>query len=91
LQTPKFTLEIGKLNVDISKDRGSDSDLVVRVQILPIVVNISEPQVSNQLSESSDGGSNTSTQASIASTEKTSATFVCEKFSVSCAFGHDRY
>ncbi|KAK7372939.1 hypothetical protein VNO80_06330 [Phaseolus coccineus] len=90
LKTPKFTLEIGKLNVDMSKDGGSESDLVVRVQILPIVVNISEPQVSNQLSESSDGGSNTSTQASIASTEKTSATFVCEKFSVSCAFGRDR-
>jgi len=78
--------------VDLSKDAGSESDLVVRVQILPIVVNISEPQVSNQLSESSGGGSNTSSQPSIASTEKTSsATFVCEKFSVSCAFGHDRY
>ncbi|CAJ1971662.1 unnamed protein product [Sphenostylis stenocarpa] len=94
LKTPKFTLEIGKLDVDISIDAGSESDLLVRLQILPIVVNIKEPQVSNQLSESSGGGSNTSTQESTASTEnssaeKTCATFICEKFSVSCVAGHD--
>ncbi|WVY91260.1 hypothetical protein V8G54_036774, partial [Vigna mungo] len=89
-KTPKFSVEIGKLNVDISKERGSESDLVVRVQILPIVFNIIEAQDSNQLSESSGGGSNTSIQPTVASTEKTSATFLCEKFSVSCTLGHDR-
>ncbi|XP_027941249.1 protein SABRE-like [Vigna unguiculata] len=90
LKTPKFTLEIGKLNVDISKAAGTESDLLVRVQILPIVFNLIQPQISNELSESSGGGSNTSTQTTVASTEKTSATFVCEKFSVSCTFGQDR-
>ncbi|KAG2391711.1 Protein SABRE-like protein [Vigna angularis] len=90
LKTPKFSVEIGKLNVDISKEAGSESDLVVRVQILPILFNIIEPQDSNQVSDSSGGGSNPSVQATVASTEKTCATFVCEKFSVSCTFGHDR-
>jgi len=77
--------------VDISKAAGTESDLLVRVQILPIVFNLIQPQISNELSESSGGGSNTSTQTTVASTEKTSATFVCEKFSVSCTFGQDRY
>lgn len=90
LQTPKATVEIGKLNVDISKVGGSESDLLVRVHILPIVV--SEPQVScNQLSDLSGGECSASSQASIATIKKAPALFICEKFCVSCEFGHDRY
>lgn len=91
-QTPKATLEIGKLNVDISKDAGSESDLSVRVQILPIVVHIVELQDScNQLSDVSGGESSASSQASIAAKEKAPAHFIWEKFSLLCEFGHDRY
>ena len=91
-QTPKYTLEIRELNVDISKDGGSESDLFVRVQILPIVVHILDPRAScDQLSNFSGGGCSASNQASVAAMEKSSATFMCEKFSVSCEFGHDRY
>ncbi|KAG5064000.1 Protein SABRE [Glycine soja] len=89
LKTPKATVEIGKLNVDISKVGGSESDLLVRVHILPIVV--SEPQVScNQLSDLSGGECSASSQASIATIKKAPALFICEKFCVSCEFGHDR-
>ncbi|KAK7321271.1 hypothetical protein VNO77_31751 [Canavalia gladiata] len=90
LKTPKFTVEIGKVNVDISKDGRSESDLSVSVQILPIVVHNGDPQVSSdQLSNSSGGGSGASSQTSSAATEKLPALFICEKFSVSCEFGHD--
>ncbi|KAL2317608.1 hypothetical protein Fmac_031484 [Flemingia macrophylla] len=91
LKTPKGTVELGELNVDISKDGESEPNLLVRVQILPIIVHIAEAQVSsNQLSDSSGGEHNASSQASIAATEKAPATFICEKFCVSCELGHDR-
>ncbi|KAK7301093.1 hypothetical protein RJT34_11953 [Clitoria ternatea] len=90
LKTPKCTVKITELNVDISKDDGSESDMVVRVQILPIVVHLSEPHVGcDQLPNSSGGGCSASSQASVAATEKSSAPSICEKFYVLCAFGHD--
>nr|XP_025666597.1 protein SABRE isoform X5 [Arachis hypogaea] len=89
LKTPKATIEIKELNVDISKDGGSNSNLLVRLQIVPITVYIGEPRVScDQLSNLSGGGC--SGQESITAMERSSAPFVCEKFSVSCEFGHDR-
>lgn len=92
LQTPKGTVGIGKLNVDISKGGGPESNLIVSLHILPIVVHIGDPQVScDQLSKFSVGGCSVSSQASAPPTEKSSAPFICEKFSVSCEFGHHRY
>ncbi|KAE9609094.1 putative FMP27, GFWDK domain-containing protein [Lupinus albus] len=91
LKTPKSTIEIKELNVDISKDGGSKSNLLVRLQMLPISVNIGEPQAScDQVSNLSGGGCSSSDQASISAIERSSALFICEKFSVSCEFGHDR-
>ncbi|KAK7385404.1 hypothetical protein VNO78_31121 [Psophocarpus tetragonolobus] len=91
LKTPKATIEIGNLNVDIFKVVGSESDLCVMIQILPIVVQISEPQVScNQLSGINGGGGDASTQTSIAATKKANPHFIIGKFSVLCEFGHDR-
>lgn len=91
LQTPKFTVEIKELNVDISKDGGSKSSLLVRLQILPILVHIGEPRVSCDQLSNLNGGCSSSCQASFAALERSSAPFICEKFSVSCEFGHDRY
>lgn len=92
LQTPKSTVEIKELNVDISKDGGSKSSLLVRLQILPILVHLGEPRVScDQLSNLSDGGCSSSGQASIAAIDRSSAPFICEKFSIFCEFGHNRY
>lgn len=91
LKTPKYTLEIKELNVDISKDGGSKSSLLVRLQILPILVHIGEPRDScDQLSNLGGGGCSSSCQASFAAIERSSAPFICEKFSISCEFGHDR-
>jgi hypothetical protein len=92
LQTPKSTVEIKELNVDISKDGGSKSSLLVKLQILPILVHIGEPRVNcEQLSNLSGGGCNSTCHASIAAIERSSAPFFCEKFLVSCEYGHDRY
>ncbi|XP_058747798.1 protein SABRE-like isoform X1 [Vicia villosa] len=91
LKTPKGTVGIGKVNVDISKVGGPESKLFVSLHILPIVVHIGDPQVSyDQLSKFSVGGCSVSSQASAAPAEKPSAPFICEKFSVSCEFGHHR-
>ncbi|WJX63369.1 hypothetical protein P8452_48262 [Trifolium repens] len=91
LKTPKGTIGIGKVNVDISKGGGSESNLFISVHILPIVVHIGDPQVScDQLSEFSGGGSSVSSQASVVPIEKSSAPFICEKFFISCEFGHRR-
>ncbi|MCH92299.1 hypothetical protein A2U01_0013236, partial [Trifolium medium] len=44
----------------------------------------------SQLSNLSGEGCSSTCQASIADIERSSAPFFCEKFSVSCEFGHDR-
>ncbi|XP_027329889.1 protein SABRE-like [Abrus precatorius] len=91
LKTPKSMVEIGELNVDISQNGAPEPDLFVRVQILPIVVQIGDPQVSSdQLSNFNGGGCSATSQASVAATEKLSAPSICEKFSISCEFGYDR-
>lgn len=90
LKTPKFTVEIKELNVDISKDGGSKSSLLVRLQIIPILVHIGEPRVSCDQLPNLSGGCGTSGQASITALEKSSAPFICEKLSVSYEFGHER-
>lgn len=80
------------MSVDISKGGGTESNLFVSVQILPIVVHIGDTQVSyDQLSKFSGGGCSVPSQASVAAIDKSSVPFICEKFSVSCEFGHDRY
>ena len=92
LQMPKATVEIKELNVDMSKDGESKSNLFIRLHVVPIHVNIGEPRVScDQFSDFSGGGFSSSSQASNAAIERSSAPFICEKFSVLCEFGHDRY
>lgn len=87
LQTPKATVEIKELEVDISKDSGSKPNLFVKLHILPIGVHMGEPRFcSDQSSNLSYEG-----QSSCAVMERSSACFVCEELSLSCEFGHDRY
>ncbi|CAJ1974051.1 unnamed protein product [Sphenostylis stenocarpa] len=71
LKTPKSTVEIKELNLDISKDGGSKSNLLVRLHILPIFVHIGEPQLScDLLSNLSGGGCSSSGQASLNAIER---------------------
>lgn len=91
LQTPKSTVEVKDLIVDISKDGGSKPALVVKLHILPIFVHIGEPRVScDQSSNLNTGDFVSGSQESFALTEKSSAPFSCEEFSLTCEFGHNR-
>lgn len=89
LQTPKATLEIKELDVDISKDGGSPSNLVLRIQLLPILVHMPEQPLSSD--QSGDEGSSLSTQSPITTTPTSSPPFLCQKFSFSSEFGCDKY
>ncbi|KAF7817045.1 protein SABRE isoform X1 [Senna tora] len=89
--TPKSTLEIKELNVEIAKDGGSQSNMFVRVHLLPITVHINEQLVScDQLSNSGVEGCSSSDKSSIAAIEMSSAPFICKKFTILCEFGYDR-
>ncbi|KAL5844517.1 hypothetical protein ACOSQ4_010475 [Xanthoceras sorbifolium] len=91
VKTPKATVEVKELTVDISKDGGSKQDLLVKLHILPILLHIGEPRVScDQSSNLNTGGYSSASQAALIMMEKSSAPFSCEEFSLSCEFGHDR-
>lgn len=92
LQAPKATIEVKELTVDISKDGGSKPNLFVKLHILAIFVHIGEPRAScDQSSFCSTGGCISAGQPFAAMVDRSSAPFICEEFSVSCEFGHDRY
>ncbi|KAJ9560488.1 hypothetical protein OSB04_005648 [Centaurea solstitialis] len=91
VKTPKATVEVKDLGVDISKDGGTKPSLLVKLQLLPVVVHLGEPRVSfDQSSSFSNGESFTVGQTGFATIEKASAPFICEEFHLSCEFGHNR-
>ncbi|CAB4267323.1 unnamed protein product [Prunus armeniaca] len=91
LKMPKASVEVKELKVDISKDGQSKQNLIVKLQISPIVVQRSEPRVScDQLSNFCTGGSLSASQSSSSMMDRSSALFICEDFALSCEFGHDR-
>ncbi|GAB2289692.1 hypothetical protein Dimus_024000 [Dionaea muscipula] len=91
LKTPKATVEVKHLRVDISKDSSSKTSLFVRLFLSPIVAHIGEPQVScDQSSSNSNEGCTLISQSSSSLVERAPAAFTCEELSLSCKFGHDR-
>lgn len=91
LQTPKASVEVKELKVDISKDGGTKPNLFVKLHILPIFVHMGERGCSDQSSNLIYEVCLSAGQSSYAIMERTSAPFICEEFSLSCEFGHDRY
>jgi hypothetical protein len=92
LQTPKATIEVKELKVDISKDGGSKPNLFVKLRILPIFVHIGEPRSScDQSSNFNSGGCISAGQSSFPMIDRSSTPISCEELSLSCEFGHDRY
>ncbi|KAF5818651.1 putative FMP27, GFWDK domain-containing protein [Helianthus annuus] len=91
VKTPKVTVEVKDLGVEISKDGRTKPSILVKLQLLPVVVHVAEPRISfDQSSSFSNGESFTAGQTCFASIEKASAPFVCEEFHLSSEFGHDR-
>lgn len=77
------------MTLDLSKDGGSKPELFVKLLLAPIFVHFGEPRVSYDQS-SMHGGSFPSNDRLLAVTERVSAPFSCEEFSLICEFGHDR-
>lgn len=90
MQTPKATVEVKELTLDLSKDGGSKPELFVKLLLAPIFVHFGESRVSCDQS-SMHGGSLPSNHTLLGMTERVSAPFSCEEFSITCEFGHDRY
>ena len=94
LQTPKATLEVKDLQVDIFRVGKSDPRVLFRLLLSPIVANLGEPQVSYDHSSSYSDGDGNSILASDQSTSlvnKPFSSFRCNELSVSCEFGHNRW
>lgn len=90
LRTPKATIEVKVLNVDISKDNGAKPNLFVKLSLSPIAVYMGEPRLSCDQSFSfNQEGSSTTAEASVAVTERSSAPLCCQALSLSCEFVHD--
>lgn len=74
--------------MEISKDGGSKANLLVKLQISPILVYLGESRMSCDESCNLDGDS--SNQMAHAGMERSSAPLSCEELLLSCEFGHDR-
>lgn len=85
-QTPKATLDIKELRVDISKDGGSEAGLFVKLQLFPITVHIGESRVASDQPVVSGGSSSANRLP-----DGVCPPFSCEEFSVLCELGHNRY
>ncbi|KAL3504883.1 hypothetical protein ACH5RR_034724 [Cinchona calisaya] len=81
VKTPKATVEVKELRLGISKDGGSQPALFVMLHLVPVSIYLGESRViSDQYSINGES----------LSSERTSAPFNCEDFSLLCEFGHDR-
>ncbi|XP_047962243.1 protein SABRE [Salvia hispanica] len=85
LKTPKATLDIKELRVDISKDGGSEAGLFVKLLLFPITVHLGESRVASDQTVVS-GESSSANQLM----DGVCAPFSCEEFSLLCELGHNR-
>lgn len=91
LKTPKATVEVKDLRVDISKDGRTKPTLFIRLLLSPIVGNVGELQFSSDPSSSHiDGDPVIGSQSSTAVVDQPFSSFNCEELSLSCEFGHTR-
>lgn len=91
MQTPKATLEVKDLRVDISKKGNAKPSLFIKLLLSPIIAQVGEPRFSNdEISSHVDEGYMVASQASIPLAEQPFSSFNCEELSLSCEFGHSR-
>uniref|UniRef100_A0A803LK69 FMP27/BLTP2/Hobbit GFWDK motif-containing RBG unit domain-containing protein n=1 Tax=Chenopodium quinoa TaxID=63459 RepID=A0A803LK69_CHEQI len=91
LKTPKATLEVKDLRVDISKNGNTKPSLFIKLLLSPIIAQVGEPRISNDDTSSQvDEGYMVASQSSIPLVEQPFSSFNCEELSLSCEFGHNR-
>nr|XP_043614487.1 protein SABRE-like [Erigeron canadensis] len=89
VKTPKATLEIKDLGVDMYKDRGYKPSMYLKLQILPIVIHLGEPHISGDtLCRSTDSDGLSAGDGS--TTGKSAAHFICEEFGLLVEFAPHR-
>lgn len=91
VKTPKATIDVKELGLDISKDGGSKPNLYVKLNILPVLIHMGEPRIiSDQMPNFNNGGCISSGEVAFGNMDRSSAAFFCEELSLSCEFNHDR-
>lgn len=91
LQTPKATLEVKDLRVDISKNGNAKPSLFIKLLLSPITAQMGEQRISNdELSNNVDEGYMGASQSSIPLVDQPLSSLNCEELSLSCEFGHSR-
>lgn len=83
-QTPKASLEIKDLRLDLSKDPGSKPSVYLKLQMLPIVIHLGDNISCSKGNESLCAGDGSTIH-------KSSAHFICEEFGLLFEFGHHRF
>ena len=89
LQAPQATVEVKDLMVDISKLGRSNTLLLIKLHLLPILIHACDRRPSfDQPLDYNQLGCSPSVQRL---TTKSSAPFICEDLSLVCELGHERY
>ncbi|KAL7583710.1 hypothetical protein Lser_V15G44672 [Lactuca serriola] len=83
VKTPKASLEIKDLGLDLSKDPGSKPSVYLKLQMFPIVIHLGDNISCSKGSESLRVGDGSTIH-------KSSAYFICEEFGLLFEFGHHR-
>lgn len=84
-------MEVKELKLDISKDGGTKPNLYVKLHVLPILVHLCESRIVSDQSSSLSFERCSASQASSATSDRSSAALFCDELSLSSEFGHDRY
>ncbi|KAL1194358.1 Protein SABRE [Cardamine amara subsp. amara] len=90
VKTPKVIVEVKELKLDISKDGGTNPNLYVKLNVLPILVHLSESRMITDHSSNLSFERCFASQASSATPDRSSAALFCDELSFSTEFGHDR-
>lgn len=91
VKTPKATIDVKELRLDISKDGGSKPNLYVKLNISPVLIHMGESRIiSDQMPNFNNGGCISSGEVAFGNMDRSSAAFFCEELSLSCEFNHDR-
>ncbi|CAM0875467.1 unnamed protein product [Alopecurus aequalis] len=91
IKLPDGAVDIKELKVDTFKIAGPSHILGVKLHVLPLNVHLGDfGLIADAMGSCNQLDAFQSDQASVSSTEKISAPFVCEDLLVTCEFGHEK-
>ncbi|KAK1299784.1 hypothetical protein QJS10_CPB13g00262 [Acorus calamus] len=90
VKTPKATVEVKDVILDISKDGGSIPILSFKLHLMPFLIHLGDSRLNYDTTSNCNQGVYWYTARSSSIMEKTSAPFVCEDLLFVCEFARDR-